>query len=392
MGLTGAQAYTQDAQWSIVCTSLKATRVIRRLALLGLLMPVVSSCVSAIPSQNRVNTSYPYTVTEDAAAKPVLDVQVSSPTSPVDFSFSAFGDAGWASSHVAIPVYRSGFRRAYQQFDPSRRLIGDINFVNWETSVGHRCSAFWAPRSRSSFAFLSHPQDLADASSIGFNLIGLANNHSFDCLRSPEGLGPLQSLSHLSVISSQISSSKNPVLFNGIYASSSGVPSSSIYVVSGGLVPVTFISAYVGGDAVYCKNIICDKDLERLKTQMASASGFRVLALHSWNPKSHSKLKAILSSWIHANLIDVAIGTGPHVAESISIVKTRHGSRILATSLGNFIHPSLSSQENNIVITSKWRFNPVSGSVDLLSLRPVKISCNGSVCTQLKNQVVENAT
>ncbi len=352
-----------------ICTSLKASRVIRRLAVLGLLMPVISSCASAIPSQYRVNNSGLYTGTVDVVAKPLLDVQASSPQSPVDFSFSAFGDAGWASSHVATPVYRSGFRRAYQQLDPSRSLVGDINFINWETSVGHRCSAFWAPRSKSSFAFLSHPQNLADASLIGFNLIGLANNHSFDCLRSPEGLGPLQTLSHLSGISRQISSSKSAVLFNGIYTSSTALPSSGIYAVSGGLVPVTFISAYVGGDAVYCKNIICDKDLARLKTQMATASGFRVLALHSWNPQSHSKLKAILSSWIHANLVDVAIGTGPHVAEPISIIKTRHGNRVLATSLGNFIHPSLSAQENNIVVTSKWQFDPSSGAVDLLSLK-----------------------
>lgn len=185
-----------------------------RLALLGLLMVITSSCASVIPSSNRVNSSDLKSNSADASANSELDVQVFSPPSPVNFSFSAFGDAGWASSHVATPFYRAGFRRAYHQFDPSRRLIGDINYINWETSVGYRCGAFWPPQSRSSFAFLSHPQELADAASIGFNLIALANNHAFDCLRSPEGLGPLQSLSHLTAISNKTSSSKRTVLFS----------------------------------------------------------------------------------------------------------------------------------------------------------------------------------
>ena len=349
---------------------------------------ITSSCASVIPPSNRVISSDLQTNSADAIEVSALDVPVLSPPAPVNFSFSAFGDAGWSSSHVAVPVYRAGFQRAYEQFDPSRRLIGDINFINWETSVGYRCSAFWAPRSRSSFAFLSHPQDLADAASIGFNLIALANNHSFDCLRSPEGSGPLQSLSHLSGISNRISSSRRPVLFNGIHHSVISTPSSGIYAVAGGFVPVTFISAYVGGDASYCKNIICDSELKRLKTQMATAAGLRVLALHSWNPKSHSKLKAILSSWIDGDLADVAVGTGPHVAESISIIKTRRGNRILATSLGNFIHPTLAAQEHNLVLTSQWRFDPSSGALDLLAVKPVRISCDGSVCVQSNNQTI----
>jgi len=115
---------------------------------------------------------------------------------------------------------------------------------------------------------------------------------------------------------------------------------------------------------------------------MAAASGFRVLALHSWNSASHSKLKMILSAWLREGLVDVAIGSGPHIAESVSIVRTPRGDRILATSLGNFIHPSLSAQPKNIALLSRWHYATLTGAIKLESLKTVKVSCRGGSCAR----------
>jgi len=353
-----------------------------RLVVLSLLMLAVSACASVLRS---ISTSkYPDLVSAAEPIQPNSNQKKSleQTLGAISFTFSAFGDAGWADSHVSKPVYRGGFKRAYNSFDPKHQLLGDLNYINWETSVGNICSAFWARPSHSTYAFLTPPQELSDAISLGFNLIGLANNHSFDCLRSPEGIGPLQTASHITNLRNSGAASQNLPLFSGVFSAIPVSPDTSSFTVAGGSVPVHFLSAYVGGDAQHCRNMLCDSGLARYKKQMAAASGFRVLALHSWNPASHSRLKAILSAWLREGLVDAAIGTGPHIAEPVTIVKTTRGDRILATSLGNFIHPSLGAQPNNIALLSRWRYSTSTGAIMLESLKTVKASCRGGSCAR----------
>ena len=352
-----------------------------RIGVIALSMLAVSACTSARPSFSNTGNSDLIAVFEPKTPQSSAKPASGQADSFISFTFSAFGDAGWADSHVSRPVYRGGFKRAYSTFDLKRELIGDINYINWETTVGNICSAFWSPPSHSTFAFLTPPQELSDALSIGFNLIGLANNHSFDCLRSPEGNGPLQTADHITNLLRQPSVSPNLPLFSGVYSATPASPATGTFKVTGGSVPVLFLSAYVGGDAQHCENMLCDSGLARYKKQMAAASGFRVLALHSWNAASHAKLKLILSAWLREGLVDAAIGSGPHVAESVSIVKTPRGNRILATSLGNFIHPSLSAQPNNIALLSRWRYDASTGNIGLEVLKSAKVSCRSEACT-----------
>jgi len=353
-----------------------------RLVVLSLLMLAVSACASVLRS---ISTSkYPDLVSAAEPIQPNSNQKKSleQTLGAISFTFSAFGDAGWADSHVSKPVYRGGFKRAYNSFDPKHQLLGDLNYINWETSVGNICSAFWAPPSRSTYAFLTPPQELSDAILLGFNLIGLANNHSFDCLHSPEGDGPLQTAAHIADLQKRGSASHNTPLFSGVFSAIPVSPDTASFKVASGSVAVFFLSAYVGGDAQHCRSMLCDSGLARYKKQMAAASGFRVLALHSWNSASHSKLKMILSAWLREGLVDVAIGSGPHIAESVSIVRTPRGDRILATSLGNFIHPSLSAQPKNIALLSRWHYATLTGAIKLESLKTVKVSCRGGSCAR----------
>jgi len=356
--------------------------MVARIATLSFSFLAVSACASALPPFN--TSKYP-DLTSAAERIKISQSLRNPPEQDLDsftFTFSAFGDAGWADSHVSRPVYRGGFKRSFNSFDPKQQLLGDLNYINWETSVGNICSAFWARPSYSTYAFLTPPQELSDAISLGFNLIGLANNHSFDCLRSPEGIGPLQTASHITNLRNSSAASQNLPLFSGVFSAIPVSPDNSFFTVAGGSVNVHFLSAYVGGDAQHCRNMHCDSGIARYKKQMAAASGFRVLALHSWNPASHSRLKSILSAWLREGLVDAAIGTGPHIAESVTIVKTTRGDRILATSLGNFIHPSLGAQPNNIVLLSRWRYSTSTGAIMLESLKTVKTSCRGGYCAR----------
>lgn len=314
--------------------------------------------------------------------RPAVSAQSSPDDRVVTFSFNAFGDSGWADTHVSRPVYQQGFKRAYQRFDPQKRLIGDLNYINWETSVGNVCSAFWSPPSGSTFAFLTRPEELADAVALGFNVVGLANNHSYDCLRSPEGNGPLQSYGHVARLKQDLQSRGVSALFSGVFQSPESESPALMMPVGKGQVPVRLLSAYVGGDAGHCQQMVCDKAIERYAGSMASHAGLRILALHSWDPSSHQRLKAILRSWLSRGLVDVAIGSGPHVAEAVAVVKTPRGSGVLATSLGNFIHSSLSSQPNNVVLQTTWSFDPARQRLRLDQARTTTVGCDGEVCRQ----------
>lgn len=297
-----------------------------------------------------------------------------------EFSFHAFGDAGWAETHVGQPKYKQGFIKAYKRFDPNNKIIGDLNYINWETGVGENCSQFWSQQSPSTYAFLSPTKDLSDAISHGFNMIGLANNHSYDCLRSPEGNGPMQTFNNVKAIESKIEPKR--FVFSGIYKSFKEEGQQKWLKASNMGIPIIFASAYVGGNASHCKHILCTSDFEQLKDKFKNKKALRVLALHSWNNSSHAQLKQILRNWTSQGLVDLAIGSGPHVAETIEIVPTQDGNKVLATSLGNFIHPSLAPQSNNSVLTTRWKYTK-NRTFQLLEAKNIQVSCDGGECRKV---------
>ena len=293
-----------------------------------------------------------------------------------EFTFTAFGDSGWAETHTKRAQYSAGFKKAFERFNKKQNTLGDINYINWETSVGTQCDQFWASHSPSTYAFLTHPGELEDAIKLGFNAIGLANNHSFDCVKSKEGNGPIQTYRHIN----NLKKSQPNTIFSGIFANQREEPAQKDITLKQGTVPVTFLSAYAGGNKNHCSNISCTINLSKEKKAFADKKRLRILALHSWNKSSHQALKAILRQWIQEGLVDIAIGTGPHIAETIEIINTKHGKKILATSLGNFIHPSLAAQPKNAVLQTTWIIDPTSKEPRLLKANALKVSCDGTTC------------
>ena len=301
-------------------------------------------------------------------------VQKASPS--LHFTFTAFGDAGWADTHISRPKYTKGFKNAFQRFNRKKETLGDINYINWETSVGTQCDQFWAKQTPSTFAFLTHPQELVDAINLGFNMIGLANNHTFDCIRSKEGNGPIQSYNFVKSLKTMHPN----IVFSGIFSKANEEPAKKDIVLKQGIVPITFLSAYVGGNKSHCSNMSCAINITKSKKVFEDKKRLRVLALHSWNQGSHQNLKKILRQWVQSNLVDIAIGSGPHIAESIEIIDTNHGKKVLATSLGNFIHPSLSAQPYNVVLQTEWKLDATNQEPILISANAIKASCDGGSC------------
>lgn len=128
--------------------------------------------------------------------------------------------------------------------------------------------------------------------------------------------------------------------------------------------------------------MVCDKAMESYDGSIASHAGLRILALHSRDPSSHQRLKVLLCSWLSRGLVDVAIGSGPHAAEAVGVVKTLRGSCLLTTSVGNFIHPTLSSQPNKVILQTIWSFEPFCQRLRLYQAKTSTVGCDGEVCGQ----------
>jgi len=328
---------------------------------------IISGCVITTPSlvaETDISDFYENAESEESSKK------------NIEFTFAAFGDSGWAETHDKRPTYSGNFKKAFLRFDPNKKTLGDINYINWETSVGSQCDQFWSQQSPSAYAFLTHPQELKDAIGLGFNVIGLANNHTFDCLSSKEGNGPLQSHGFVE----DIRQNKPNIAMSGVFTKPQQEPIKINIKTKKGDIPITFLSAYVGGHKGHCLNMSCLLNASKYTNAFTDKKRLRIVALHSWNKSTHNELKIALKNWVSSNLVDIAIGTGPHIAENIEVVKTDYGNKIIATSLGNFIHPSLSPQVKNVALQTKWNFDKESKDFSLLKVEAVKISCDGGEC------------
>lgn len=265
------------------------------------------------------------------------------------------GDAGMAQTYkqpLALNQTLSEgvsahFGERLDALDPTGKTYrGDLSFINWETVVGTRCQRFRGRPSKSSYAFMSHPDNLMEAYRRGFNLIGLANNHSWDCPLGANGAhGALETAQHLE----RMTQAGNNWLWHGVgkpqQKASAQVKS---MVIKGRTVRVAFGSLYLGGA---CTFITCVQDQNRLLQSLRDApADLRILSIHSWNKATQQQLVNAGSRFIRQYKGDVVFGHGPHAWRPITILPSNSGRRgVMFESLGNFIHPDLAPRRQDMI-------------------------------------------
>ncbi|WP_069791557.1 CapA family protein [Cyanobacterium sp. IPPAS B-1200] len=224
---------------------------------------------------------------------------------------------------------------------------GDLSFLNWENVVGIRCNTFRGTSSRNSFTFVSHPENLAQAYERGFNLIGLANNHSWDCPRGENGLdGALMTASHMANLTQNLGANW---LWHGVgKPQEKNVAVVQTMEIKGRSVRVAFASLYLGGA---CNNITCISDRDAILRSLRDAhADIRILSLHSWKDQTQQQLVNLGSSFIRQYNGDIVFGHGPHVWRPVTIVNKLSGKQgIMFQSLGNFIHPNLRARGQDMI-------------------------------------------
>ncbi len=287
------------------------------------------------------------------------------------------GDSGMALTHqqpfnTQSRVYGvpANFGQRLDAFDPTGKVYrGDLSFINWESTIGKKCNQFWAARNPRAFAFMSHPDNMLGLYKRGFNLIGLANNHTRDCPDAEEGVdGAFASSRHMA----QITQIQQPNwLWHGVGRNKKGVVRT--FAVKGKPIRVAFASLYLAeGDCTY---VTCLKDeLTVLRSLRDAEADIRILAMHSWTNSTQRRLVNIGVNFLRHYDGDIVFGNGPHRFAPIRIVESARGDKkgVMFESLGNFIHPSLIASSQHLIGRALFDLN----TLKLKQIQAIPIAVN----------------
>jgi poly-gamma-glutamate synthesis protein (capsule biosynthesis protein) len=271
---------------------------------------------------------------------------------PLPFQETAYidirgvGDSGWAGNQTQVPL-AARFGEALDDFDPTGDgYQADLAFLNWESVVGTRCSQFSPER----FGFLSHPDNLVQASDRGYNLIGLSNNHTRDC---HDGRGERAS-AEMTINAMATAMRDRPVIWHGVAPSSMDKtqPKVKSFTIKDRTVRVAFNSIHLGRES--CPDANCNEDRYWVLQNLRDADAdLRILAIHVLEfGDAWQRIAEVGAEFIRNYQGDVVYGHGPHVWKPVHVVERNDGSGrkgVVFTSVGNFIHPGLSAQARNAI-------------------------------------------
>jgi poly-gamma-glutamate synthesis protein (capsule biosynthesis protein) len=267
------------------------------------------------------------------------------------------GDSGWSNTHEQTPI-AADFGKALDRFDASGKgYRGDLSFINWETVVGSGCSQFASAYSPGkSYAFVSRSENLVQANERGFNLIGLSNNHSRDCLASADTVLRGEVASAAMTAKNIEGLGERSWLFAGLASTAHEDDAAKArvrtFTVKGRQVRVAFGSMYMGRPD--CPRAACAGDKRELFESMRDAhADVRILSLHSMGATDQDEAVRTGIEFVKNYGGDVVYGEGPHVWKPVRVVRKGAsfggGTGVVFESLGNFLHPSLGGQAKNFI-------------------------------------------
>ncbi len=297
----------------------------------------------------------------------------------------AYGDSGWSWTHES-PAMIAEFGKALDTFSPSGEIYrGDINFINWESTVGYTCEQWHAPYVRGrSYAFLAEPENVIQAIDRGIENFALSNNHTRDCVQNLDtGMnGQLTTVKYLEEIKNT-----HPTLnFHGI---SSGDDKNHIKLIrkkiKGVDLTIAFASYYTGRDR--CPHSVCTEDADQLISNFKNTTAdLKILIIHTMSDQS--TLVEVGSRFIEEAEGNIVFGSGPHRWKPIRHRNNSKGDAIIFDSLGNFLHPSMAAQSKNII--ARILIDPNSKKIAQVQAISVRNELNTVVPSEISPTVINS--
>ncbi len=312
-------------------------RIILLAAALTLLLSActqnTSEPIETTATGTTTETVHDITLTTDAAAVP--EEPISEPTESARISFLAAGD------NVIHPcIYMDAERRATPEtraynFKPMYADVidyiasFDLAFINQETLM---CGDGFA---LSGYPHFNSPQDLGrDLLDIGFDIVGIANNHM--CDKGAKGLE--------ATIDFWQSEEMSDILMIGGYRSREDYD--NIRVIEREGISMAFLSYTYGTNGLSLPvsselvvPYINDNDIIRQCELAKNAADLVFVSIH-WgeeNISTPTPEQKRVAKLLADNGADVIIGHHPHVLQPIEWIETDHGETLCIYSLGNLL-------------------------------------------------------
>jgi len=229
----------------------------------------------------------------------------------------------------------------------------DIRFINQETLVNDAYKPSHYPQFSSPVELGQHVVDM------GFNAIGMSNNHSYD--KGPDGIRS----------SLEFWSQFDNIEYFGFYT---GDDANEIKYMDVKGVKVAFVAytMYTNGLSIYdetCPKVVSTSDYETIERQVkiAKENADIVIASCHWGYEDTNQtipLQHEIAQKLNEFGVDAIIGTHPHVIQTVEWIENPdNGHRtIVCYSLGNFI--SAQSAANNM-LGGMFMFDIVKTYTDL---------------------------
>lgn len=216
----------------------------------------------------------------------------------------------------------------------------DINLINLEATLAMTCRMM----ADKQFSFVITPESLIEYLKWGMNFIGLANNHSVDCV-DPFPFEATESI--LKRLQKQFPDSR----FHGVARSSANLvrfPASR--TVKGISVGMVSIKGWDNGPGMPVGNIA---NRERIFKKLKSLPhDIRILSLHGGVESTRQPglvVAEIAREFINDYDGDVVFAHHPHMMQGVEVIKKKNGrTGVIFFSLGNGLHNGLSMKGDGL--------------------------------------------
>lgn len=271
-------------------------------------------------------------------------------------SFIAVGDNLIHGSIFLQAKSRAGgngydFSYAYENISPYFKDF-DIKFINQETIVNNAFEPSHYPQ-------FSSPIELGQqVVDMGFNAIGMSNNHSYD--KGEKGI----------YSSLEFWDSIDGIEYFGFYT---GDDSKDIKYMEINGIKVAFLAytSYTNGLSIYdenCPYVISTNDYDTIERQVTTAKENADLVIVSchWGYEDTNEVIPVqreIAQKLNEFGVDAIIGTHPHVIQTVEWIENEQTGQktIVCYSLGNFI--SAQSSANNM-LGGMFQFDIVKKYID----------------------------
>jgi hypothetical protein len=278
-----------------------------------------------------------------------------------EIDITAFGDTGFIAGNKLLGNDNNHLIGPHLKgLEPLRSR--DINLINLEATLATQC----AKVAEKTFSFVMTPDALAEYLKWGMNFIGLANNHSTDCV-DPWPYGQIEGI----VRSLQL---RFPdTRFHGVARNAAKlVKFPAARTVRGLSVGMVSIKGWDNGAWTPLGNLANRKKVFAKLQSMPF--DLRILSLHGGVESTRQPglvVADVAREFINNYDGDVVFAHHPHVMQGVEVMKKKNGrTAIIFYSLGNNLHNGLSMAGDGLVakvFAGKSGINP-----DRMYLFPLK--------------------